>query len=163
MPFYVATATVIVNKDYCLQGALGNYDESLKDVYNDIKNNVDVKLNFDCINQTLIDELNKKIYHDELVLAAVFSNKEIYECNLKRIIDRAIKIAEIYKNKAIIMQQKGCSNGAIINALDEYINTANQLKSNFNKQNFDSFINKANELKNINENLDIDCLIFERD
>jgi len=158
IPFYVATATVIVADDYCLASLPNNdYKESLQEVYDSIEDKVDIELDFSCSENLL----EGKQYIDGLILAAVFSEDDVYNCNLERILSRAIRIAGIYKEKAMLMQQKGCSVGNVISALDNYINAAKNFKANMNEQNLNSFYSAIEQLKNANGNLKKECRLFE--
>ncbi len=47
-------------------------------------------------------------YFNNLIYGAIFSSKEIYECNLKRLIKRFIELKEIYLNKLDLIQRLGC-------------------------------------------------------
>ena len=48
---------------------------------------------------------------DATMYAAIFSSKEVYECQVKRLMMRLEKLADIYREKAIIMDSKGCHSG----------------------------------------------------
>ncbi|MDO8516780.1 MAG: hypothetical protein Q7S33_01525 [Nanoarchaeota archaeon] len=49
-------------------------------------------------------------YIGSLVYGAIFSDKENYECNVKRLLYRTGKIAEVYSEKADIFNKKICNN-----------------------------------------------------
>jgi len=59
---------------------------------------------------TLENNFDEKDY--SLIYAAIFSDKDIYECQIKRLTKRASSLAEIYKEKAFLMSQRGCTSGA---------------------------------------------------
>ncbi|MBT3404738.1 hypothetical protein HN832_02605 [archaeon] len=46
--------------------------------------------------------------NDALMYAAIFSDKEIYECQLQRLMKRISELATIYENKIIITSREGC-------------------------------------------------------
>ncbi len=48
-------------------------------------------------------------YSDSLMYAAIFSNKEVYECQLKRVMQRAEQLSTLYMEKSQIVSQKGCN------------------------------------------------------
>jgi len=52
---------------------------------------------------------NKTYYIGTLLFASIFSDKHVYECNIKRIGKRMSHIAEILFNKARIMNSRGCN------------------------------------------------------
>ena len=55
-----------------------------------------------------VEKNNSRLYFDgdALMYSAIFSNKEIYECNLKRIMKRLENLALIYNDKADIVSGK---------------------------------------------------------
>jgi hypothetical protein len=59
---------------------------------------------------------------DAMMYAAIFSEPEIYDCNVKRLAKRLINEAEIYSGKRILISAKGC----------DVSFTPEQLKSNAN-------------------------------
>lgn len=67
-----------------------------------------------------------KIYFetDALMYAAIFSDKDIYECQAKRLMSRAEELANIYEKKANLLSQKDCNSNLDISTfrilLDEY-------------------------------------------
>ncbi|MEM1577788.1 MAG: hypothetical protein QXM27_02145 [Candidatus Pacearchaeota archaeon] len=150
IPFYVATATVIVTNDTCVSSLPYQYRENLKEIYDLVKDKVDTKIEFDCstINNPYID-------FDGIAVAYLFSDLNNFDCNLDRILRRAINIAEIYKEKAMLMQAKGCNMKNVIYALDNYINAIKNFK--LNKQNF---LSSINELNNANSELSPECSLF---
>jgi len=48
-------------------------------------------------------------YVGNLMWAAIFSEREIYECNVNRLMYRAGKIAEEFADKADLMDARGCN------------------------------------------------------
>ena len=52
-------------------------------------------------------------YGDALQLAAIFSDPEVYECQIKRLAKRAGELGVIYKNKALYVEGSGCSNNLV--------------------------------------------------
>ncbi len=47
-------------------------------------------------------------YVGNLMWAAIFSDKDVYDCNVKRLLFRTKKIAEIYSQKANLMNARNC-------------------------------------------------------
>ena len=47
-------------------------------------------------------------YVNNLIYAAIFSDKSVYDCNVLRLKYRATKIAENYAEKADLMNARGC-------------------------------------------------------
>ncbi len=54
---------------------------------------------------------------DALMYAAVFSEKEVYECQLKRLMKRIGNLALLYKNKAEFISKQGCNSNLNLAAL----------------------------------------------
>jgi len=164
IPFHVGNAIVIVTEDACLKDLPYKKNE-LKEVIEELEIEKIPKINF-----TGCDDKNKynkgegdygnlggKIWIRNLVSAAVFSDKELYNCNLDRILDRAIKIADILKGKAEIASVYGCDYGNIVGILEEYKNKAEKLKGN---QDLAEFYNIIKQLEDANRNLPIECRLF---
>jgi len=82
---------------------------------------------------------------DALMYAAIFSDKNIYECQIKRLMMRAEELASIYEKKANLLSQKDCNSnldlGIFGASLDNY-NDSSDLTS---------LLNKANEIEGGNE------------
>jgi hypothetical protein len=84
-------------------------------------------------------------YIGSLIYGAIFSEKEIYECNVKRLLQRTGKIAEVLSEKADLMNARGCSTnlqadinvwgGLTQNATAEEIISLNQIAKNLNRRN----------------------------
>ena len=49
------------------------------------------------------------VYIGDLIYAAIFSDKEVYECNIKRLIYRAKNIADIFIEKSDLMDARNCN------------------------------------------------------
>ncbi len=45
---------------------------------------------------------------DALMYAAIFSDKEVYECQLKRVMQRTENLVELYLDKAVFIASQGC-------------------------------------------------------
>ncbi len=74
-------------------------------------------------------------YSDALLYASIFSDKEIYECNVQRIFSRALIQIEIYNAKNLKLQQKQCQ---IIVRLNPLSLTFEALKGSINSEEFES-------------------------
>jgi len=62
---------------------------------------------------------------DALMYAAIFSDKEEYECQVKRLMNRAKKLFEIYQDKADFVLQKTECNSEIDMELIQMISLLN--------------------------------------
>ena len=96
-----------------------------------------------------VDKNNERMYFysNSLMYAAVFSDKEIYECQLKRVMQRGEQLALIYKDKAQFISREGCTTN-LDQELLELSNVENQLDNSQNLNNY--MINLANELETKN-------------
>ena len=91
--------------------------------------NCDVDVNYN------IGEVKKdgeKVYFegDALMYAAIFADKEIYECQLKRLMQRTGHLASLYRDKAVFISQTvGCHSNLNLLGLKDL---ANNLESSIN-------------------------------
>jgi len=71
-------------------------------------------------------------YGDALMYAAIFSEKNIYECQLQRLMKRTSKLAEIYQEKSALIARTGCTStqAGYLNGLKNIeIKDSSELKS----------------------------------
>jgi len=67
-------------------------------------------------------------YSGPLVYGAIFSEPEVYECNVKRLMLRTMQLSLLYKDKIKITERVGCSS-VLETQLSELANSANALNS----------------------------------
>jgi len=69
--------------------------------------NCDIRVYYD---EGYIQKDKDKIYFegDSLMYSAIFSDKEIYECQVKRLMKRTKQLAELYKGKELLLSQRNC-------------------------------------------------------
>ncbi|MEK6817763.1 MAG: hypothetical protein AABX80_03090 [Nanoarchaeota archaeon] len=69
--------------------------------------NCDIRVYYD---EGYIQKGQDRIYFEEdaLMYAGIFSDKDIYECQVKRLMKRTKQLAEIYKEKDLLFSQKNC-------------------------------------------------------
>jgi len=72
----------------------------------DSGSNCDIKVNM--FSETVEKNEEKLYFSDELLYAAIFSDEEIYECQVKRLMKRASELSELYLKKAVLVKQDGC-------------------------------------------------------
>jgi len=88
--------------------------------------NVDFTSNF-------VKKNNTKLYFTDdedsmnLMYAAIFSDKAVYECQVKRLMMRTGKISSLYLNKEIVIHEKGCEDN-----LGGDLGTLSELAENLN-------------------------------
>ena len=164
-PFKVADLIYITSseKKYCFSNApkeieneisnlnqenlfLDNCPEESIKVCFDSGANCDIVVNYGA---RYVDKNNERMYFysDSLMYAAVFSDKEIYECQLKRVMQRGEQLALIYKDKAEFISREGCTTN-LNQKLLELSNLENQLDDSQNLNNY--IVNLANELETRN-------------
>ena len=86
-----------------------------------------------------------------MLLAAIFSDNEIYECQLKRIMSRGAQLAELYRQKSLYLTTQGCSSGVILpSRLENYRFNAVGFS---NSQNIQDVEQAARALESSNEAL----------
>jgi len=65
-----------------------------------------------CLNEYdfgYVEKKGEKMYFTKnLIYGAIFSDKGLYECNLKRMMKRVYQLSVLYKNQADIVSRKGC-------------------------------------------------------
>lgn len=117
-------------------------EESIKVCF-DSSANCDIVVNY---GGRYVDKNNERMYFysNSLMYAAVFSDKEIYECQLKRVMQRGEQLALIYKDKAQFISREGCTTN-LNQELLELSNLENQLGDSQNLNNY--MVNLANELE----------------
>ena len=69
--------------------------------------NCDINVDY---NSKYVQKGENKFYFEEdsLMYAAIFSDKEIYECQVERLMKRTKQLAELYKEKDLLMSQRNC-------------------------------------------------------
>jgi len=113
--------------------------------------NCEIKVN---TNENSVTKNGEKVYFEEdaLMYAAIFSDKVTYECEVKRLMQRATELSEIYEIKSLNLLSVGCDS-SLKTELISFGNTLSGLKDSG-----DLFlINK--EAKRIN-NLNFGCELW---
>ena len=134
IPFKVGDLTMLYGWDYCFV----NPTSEVEDLINDLSANgaQDIGLNLSsslalcprnsttvCFNQIgceinvntqarVVSKYDIDLYYegDTLMLAAIFADPEIYECQIKRLMGRTGELAALYSKKAQYIEGEGCSN-----------------------------------------------------
>jgi len=129
--FKVADIVILYLDEYCFVNAPDEIKNELNQLKGDKERNIiltrqerncgdAISVCFDnsrCdINVDLNNNLVRKDgevveYIDNLVYAAIFSDPEIYNCNKDRLIKRISNLADIYADKAGLVQKQGCETG----------------------------------------------------
>lgn len=100
--------------------------------------NCDVNVN---VNQKKVEQRDSQpVYYSDveensLLLAAIFSDAEIYECQLRRLMSRGAQLAELYRQKSLYLTAQGCSSGVILpSRLESYRSAASGFSNSQNLQ-----------------------------
>jgi len=103
-----------------------------------------------------VEKNNERIYFEgnSLMYAAIFSDKSVYECQLKRLMQRTENLALLYKDKADFISEKECKS----NLNSELLTLSNLAKSLSSSANLASVNYIVEEIENKN-NL-AECKIF---
>ncbi|MEM3091136.1 MAG: hypothetical protein QXU39_00555, partial [Candidatus Pacearchaeota archaeon] len=128
-PFKVADLIYLTSQDdkYCFENAPDNIKKEIEDLgqENLLTENCpegSIRICFDStsnceikVSESLrkVEKNNQVSYYetDALMYAAIFSDKEIYECHIERLMKRAIELAFIYQEKDSILNERGCTSG----------------------------------------------------
>jgi hypothetical protein len=131
-------------------------DKDISVCFNEEGCNVTVRLNMGMLSSGVVEKNEEQMYFSginpeetsALMYAAIFSEKSIYECQVKRLMARFSELAQIYKNKEFLLEGKGCETnlGA---RLEEMSGIATSLEDSQQLQGMETnikLIKDANEL-----------------
>lgn len=114
---------VSANEEYCFIGAPAEISEDENSLPDNVKfglancNSESIKVCFDSngcdidvkYDLNYLEKNNQKVYFNEdFVYPAIFSNIDIYECQLKRIMKRVSVLCDLYLKKSEIVSRKDC-------------------------------------------------------
>ena len=107
----------------------------------------DVEVNY---NSKYVKKDGDRMYfnNDALMYAAIFSNSEVYECQVKRLMQRVVNLALLYKEKANFVSNIGCNSH--LNLL-ELRNSAESLGSSANLNLVNNIAEEINDLNKFAE------------
>jgi len=156
-PFKVSDLIYITSsqKNYCFLDAPENIKEEISDLgqenlfvdtcsENSIKvcfssgTNCNVFVNY---NRRNIQKDGEILYFegDALMYAGIFADKEIYECQLKRLMQRIDQLALLYRDKAVFVSEKGCNSNLNADLLI-LSNAANNFESSAHLGSINTFV-----------------------
>jgi len=145
-PFKIADLTYLTSseKKYCFFDAPEDIEEELSSLKQEnihikkcAENDVvvcfeggvgcDIRVSYEA---GYIQKDKETIYFEgnALMYAGIFSDAEVYECQLKRIMKRVGVLAQLYRDKANFVSQKGCDSN-LNEDLMRLINAGNNFKS----------------------------------
>ncbi len=104
----------------------------------------DINVNY---NMGYVEKDGERMYFegDSLMYASIFTDPEVYECQLKRLMKRTGHLALLYKDKAAFVSRKGCYSNLNLLALNNF---ANSLE---NSQDIGSMVNLVEDIKDKND------------
>jgi len=181
-PFYIATPVIIVTNNYCFSLPY-EMEEELKAISEKI-NLTKYRFNFSdggrcpegyvsvCADTSVcyikINSLpgcggkcgfvGNKFWWGDLVYPAIFADETVYQCNLKRILERMKTLADIYLNKTAMLE--GCNTGDISAKLEELKSAIDNFKNHMNGNTLVLLYNKITALEAANEALPKECKVF---
>jgi len=130
-PFYVSDLITMSSKSYCFINPPYNIENEILDlnienvkiqgIDNCTLQDIEVCFEENCEISVrsfsgnyeageVIKEDGSVVFVNELIYPAIFSDKEIYECNLKRLMKRVSQICSVYRDESEIIKDK-CSSG----------------------------------------------------
>ncbi len=146
-PFKIADVIYITsaNDKYCFENSptdisdeLSNLNQEnifVKDCPNNsirvcFSGNCDIKVN---LASKYVDKGNSRMYFNDntLMYAAIFSDSDTYECQLKRLMQRGEELTSLYIEKSNIIAAKGCSSN-LGNDLSTLSSRFNEIDSSVN-------------------------------
>lgn len=169
-PFKIADLIYLTSSetDYCFEEAPGEIlddleainqnnflfedcDEDFKGVKVCFSDAVDCDMEVDVI-RGFVQKGADKLYFagDSLMYAAIFSEAEVYECHLKRLMQRVVSLSEIYKDKAELVARVGCSS-ELSGDLTNLINQASGLVESGSSANLAGITTTAESIEIKNE------------
>jgi hypothetical protein len=101
------------------------------------------------------EEREEMKFSGSLVLAAIFSSKDIYDCNVKRLMNKLNELSSVYFDKIKILQRKGCDP----KEGDKLAELMGLTKNPSAYQNLQMIYEKANEVYLINKGAG-ECKLF---
>ena len=169
-PFKIANLIILTSKEYCFLDApdeiedeivqenvvFENYEEdcpaeSVKVCFME-GSDCDIEVN---IGQENVEKDGEKLYFTgNLIYGAIFSDKEIYECEVKRIMQRTEQLASLYWDKASFVGQRVCISGLTADLL-VLKNSAKDVESSSNLDLTDIIVEQINGKKEFEE-----CEVF---
>ena len=143
MPFKIADLSILYGEEYCFVNPPSSIEDEIGDLSGNGAQNVGVNISSSlsdcpqnvetvCFNiigcdinvntlgsntniQGSVSKSGETVYYygDSLLLAAIFSEPEIYECQISRLMKRAGELGAVYSRKAVYLEGSGCSNNLV--------------------------------------------------
>jgi len=167
-PFKVANLIFLTSKEYCFLNPPQKIEEDISSFQEDnIKmencseesvrvcfgfgSDCDIKVNY---NQENVEKDGEILYFTgNLVYGAIFADKNIYECQVKRLMQRTEQLSSLYKDKSEFIKEH-CDSGLEIDLL----NLKNSVKDFENSEDLFSINSIVNQIEN--RNSEGDCRLW---
>ena len=150
MPFKIGDLTMLYGGKYCFVNPLSDVEDEINDLSGGGAQDIGVNITSNlgdcpqesetvCFNiigcdinvntlgsstnvQGSVSKSGETVYYygGSLLLAAIFSEPEIYECQISRLMKRAGELGTVYSRKAAYLDGSGCSNN-LIQDLQAYV------------------------------------------
>lgn len=164
LPFKVADVIYLTSSEkmYCFEGAPDEIEDEISNLNQDNlffedcpRESVEICFSGDCdikVNTGLgyVEKRGEKMYFndDSLMFAAIFSDPFVYECQLKRLMQRGNQLSQLYIEKANFISREECFSSAdfqlVLLASSEY-------SFNSSVQNLNSISEIAKKIQSINK------------
>jgi hypothetical protein len=129
MPYKIADLVIASSDEYCFVQSPNDIEEEIDDLgvgnvnlsesvgncnvnsvivcFNNVGGGCDVNVNLQ--SKSVSKEGEIVYYEGDLIYGAIFSDPDIYECQVKRLMKRASELAFVYASKTDFLSRKGCS------------------------------------------------------
>jgi hypothetical protein len=91
-------------------------------------------------------------YVGNLLYAAIFSDKENYECNVQRLLFRTSKIAQVLSDKADLMNARGCNTNS-----KQYVDSLRDITAKVGLAQLKDIYSLSRTIEEIKESSGEDC------
>jgi hypothetical protein len=167
--FKIANLIILTSKEYCfldapneIESEINQENVEFEDYEEDCSidsikvcfmgGDCDVKVN---IGQDNVEKEGEELYFTgNLIYSAIFSDKEVYECQVKRLMQRTEQLASLYWDKASFMSKRGC-NSDLTTDLLVLKNSVKDVESSKDLDSVDIIVEQINGKKDFEE-----CEVF---
>lgn len=152
-PTHIKNELEALNQGNILLDDCSDSDESIKVCFN--SGDCDIEVDY---SRNRVKKQQTELYFtdDSLMYAAIFADKDIYECQLKRIMQRTSQLSLLYRDKANLVSKQGCSSN-LNPKLSELSSIANNFETSEDFKN-DYIINLVKDIQE--ENKDSMCRLW---
>lgn len=169
-PFRIADLVFFTNKEYCffkptrdveneISNELGSTNINIAKSQTELSNCSGIVVCFDSQSnpkceikvypseKKVVKNNQEAYYEGVLVYGAIFSSKDIYECNVKRLMKRLAELSDIFNSKAKLAEGKQCS-PELAAMLSSYASYARNMSSS---RYLSGLVSQSKEIDNLNK------------